>query len=306
MYPLKFQPIYKQMLWGGSKFQSLYNREIPGADTGESWDLSCHRSGMSVVSNGALAGKTLEQLLAEYPQEIFGSGAQPKQFPLLVKLIDANDNLSVQVHPNDDNADRAKGENGKTEAWYILAAEPGAKLIFGLIDGTTKEQFAALVATGSVEQALRQVPVKTGDIISVPAGIVHALTSGVVVAEVQQNSDTTYRIYDYNRVGTDGKGRELHVDAALRVIDFGEQPAVDFSKRSILTPFFSMGEIVVDGEHSDNTNGGYLIYIVLDGCGTISWNVGETENLTKGETILIPAAVGAVQLHGNMKILRAN
>ena len=306
MYPLKFQPIYKQMLWGGNKFLSLYDRTIPGDDTGESWDLSCHRSGMSVVSNGAFAGKTLEGLLAEYPLEIYGSGAQPKQVPLLVKLIDANDNLSVQVHPNDDNADRAKGENGKTEAWYILAAEPGAKLIFGLIDGTTKEQFATLVASGSVEQVLRQVPVKTGDIISVPAGIVHALTSGVVVAEVQQNSDTTYRIYDYNRVGADGKGRELHVEAALRVIDFGEQPAVDFSKRAILTPFFSMGEIVVNGKYYDDTNGSYLIYIVLDGSGDISWNEGETENIRRGETILIPAAVGKVELRGDMKILRAD
>jgi len=306
MYPLKFKPIYKQMLWGGNKFCSLYNREIPGDDTGESWDLSCHRSGMSVVSNGVLAGKTLEQLLAEYPVEIYGNGAQPKQFPLLVKLIDANDNLSVQVHPNDDNADRAKGENGKTEAWYILAADPGAQLIFGLVDGTTKEQFAALVATGSVEQVLRQVPVKQGDIISVPAGIVHALTSGVVVAEVQQNSDTTYRIYDYNRLGADGKGRELHVDAALRVIDFGEQPAVDFSKRAIQTPFFAMEELVVDGEYCDNTNGSYLIYIVLDGGGAVSWNDGETESITKGETILVPAAVGKIVLQGNAKILRAN
>ncbi|MFA6075305.1 MAG: type I phosphomannose isomerase catalytic subunit [Negativicutes bacterium] len=306
MYPLKFKPIYKQMLWGGKKFQSLYNREIPGTDTGESWDLCCHCNGMSVVSNGALAGKTLEELLAQCPDEIYGCGMQPKQFPLLVKLIDANDNLSVQVHPNDDNADRANGESGKTEAWYILAAEPGAKLIFGLTAGTTKEQFAELVKIGAVEQVLRQVPVKTGDIISVPAGIVHALTSGVVVAEVQQNSDTTYRIYDYNRVGADGKTRELHVDAALRVIDFGEQPDVDFSVRAIQTPFFSLEEIVINGERCDNTNGGYLIYIILAGGGKITWADGQAEEVNCGETILVPAAVGEITLQGNMKILRTN
>lgn len=304
MYPLKFKPIYKQMLWGGNRLKMLFNRSIPGEDTGESWDLSCHRSGMSEVSNGEFAGRTIGELLERYPREIYGKKPLAKQFPLLVKLIDANDNLSVQVHPNDANADRAKGESGKTEAWYILSAEPGAQLIFGLNDGITKERFTELVANDSVEQALRLVPVKTGDIISVPAGVVHALTSGVVVAEVQQSSDTTYRIFDYNRVDAQGKSRELHVDAALRVIDFGRQPDCDFSPRAISTPFFSMAEIVVDGEYRDDTCDGYIIYIVLAGSGEISWGNNDVEVLNSGETVLVPAALGKIKLSGKLKLLR--
>lgn len=226
MYPLKFHPVYKEKIWGGDALARLFGRRLPSNKVGESWEIAAHPHGQSIVSKGPLAGTPLAELLRSSPREIMGRTplADDGRFPLLVKLLDCNDWLSVQVHPDDEYARTHEGDLGKQESWVVLYAAPGAQIVYGLQPGTTRAEFAAAIADNRVEQYLHKVNVKAGDVFSVPAGTVHALGRGVVVAEIQQNSDTVYRVYDWGRLGADGKPRELHVAKALDVIDFTRAP----------------------------------------------------------------------------------
>ncbi|CUH97779.1 hypothetical protein P22_3923 [Propionispora sp. 2/2-37] len=304
MYPFKFQPVYKSLVWGGTRLQQLFARELPGAAIGESWEICTRENGMSVVANGGWAGKTLQELLAAHPREILGErNAAAGNFPLLVKFIDANDNLSVQVHPSDEYAFRVEREPGKTEAWYVLAARENAQIVYGLKAGISRERFIQAVASSTVGDMLRTVPVKAGDMIFVPAGLVHALLEGVVVCEVQQNSDTTYRVYDYDRPGTDGKPRELHVNKALDVIDFDLQPEADFSNNRIACEYFSMETCRIAGEQQENTNNHYLIFSFTSGKGNILYQ-GFSEAVKAGDTILIPACLDTVTLQGDLQYIK--
>jgi len=233
MYPLKFHPVYKEKIWGGDALARLFGRQLPSRRVGESWEIAAHPHGQSIVSNGPLAGTALVDLLKSRRDEIMGKtplvpvagGGDRERFPLLIKLLDCNDWLSVQVHPDDEYARAHEGELGKTESWVVLYAAPGAQIVYGLEPGTTRDEFAAAIAQNRVEEYLHKVEVRAGDIFSVPSGTVHALGRGVVVAEIQQNSDTVYRVYDWGRLGDDGKPRELHVEKALSVIDFSFSPA---------------------------------------------------------------------------------
>ncbi len=228
-YPLLFDPIFKEMMWGSNRLKTIYHRNIPSDHTGESWDVSCREKEMSVISNGPNKGKTLLEVINTDKFGYMGDEFADIYFPLLVKIIDANDYLSVQVHPDDAYAQRVENyELGKNEMWYILHAPENATLIIGLKDHVSKDDFAS--ALGNIkpdgegsehfENLLNRLPVKRGDMINIPAGLLHAITPGVVLAEIQQNSDITYRVYDYNRKGLDGKPRELHTAKALDVIDF--------------------------------------------------------------------------------------
>jgi len=237
-YPLLLTPIYKPMLWGGNRLNTLYNRNSPFEKTGESWDISCRPQEMGIIENGPAAGQTLEAFIAQDRAGILGTRlANQPGFPLLVKIIDANASLSVQVHPGDDFAKGLAGgkthpsgistggqwqaaDTGKTEMWYILTPPTDGHLIIGLKPGITPAALRTAYENGTVESCLNHLPVAAGDIINIPAGLVHALTPGVMVAEVQQNSDITYRIYDYNRLGPDGKPRDLHIEESLAVADF--------------------------------------------------------------------------------------
>lgn len=223
--PLKFAPVYQPKIWGGRNLERVFHRFLPPGKIGESWEISMHRSGRSVVVEPAeLAGWTLEQLCQKYPQEIIGG--EQRDFPLMVKLIDAQDVLSVQVHPDDDYAVRNNTtEPGKTEMWYVLAADPGAKLIYGLKPGTTRERLERAIASGTVSECLNEITVKPGDCFFIPAGAVHALGAGILVLEIQQTSDAVYRIFDWNRTDDQGRPRPLHVRQALEVIDFTFDPA---------------------------------------------------------------------------------
>ena len=225
LYPLTFVPQLRHYIWGGRNLERLYGRKLPPGTTAESWEISGHPAAATVVEDGPLAGRSLPSLLASLGERLVGTRAQwalqRDKFPLLVKLLDANRNLSVQVHPDDAYALRHEGgELGKTEMWYVLHAEPGAKLIFGLRRGVTRESFRRALAEGRLESQLHYLPVQAGDAIFVAAGSVHALLKGTVVAEIQQNSDVTYRVYDWGRLGADGKPRPLHVEKALAVINF--------------------------------------------------------------------------------------
>ncbi|MBT3389141.1 MAG: class I mannose-6-phosphate isomerase [Chloroflexi bacterium] len=227
LYPLTFIPVLKDYIWGGRNLEK-WGRELPFEGViAESWEIAGHQDGITVVANGSLAGKPITDLLAELGTDLIGSNSawalDNHKFPLLVKLLDANRPLSVQVHPDDAYAQTYEGgEMGKTEMWVVLHAEPGAELILGVKNGTTPEIFRRAIQTGQVENYLHRLSVQAGDHICVPAGTLHAIMDGVLIAEIQRNSNITYRVFDWNRLGVDGKPRPLHVDKAMDVINFNQ------------------------------------------------------------------------------------
>lgn len=316
LYPLKFTPVYKDYVWGGRGLEKL-GRTLPEGIVAESWEISCHKNGVSIVSNGALAGTDLPGLIGRYGRELVGNALSDRdveKFPLLIKLIDADKNLSVQVHPDDGYArTHENGEYGKNEMWYIIAAKPGSKLVYDVKPGTTRESFAQAVKQGRVEECLRSIEVSPGDAVYIPAGLVHAIGQGILLAEVQQNSDTTYRVYDYGR--TD---RQLHIEKALEVIDFN--PAgrkekyrglkIDLGGGSskafvVACRYFAVEAWEINGPVNTLASGEkFHIYTFTEGAGTISWD-GGTETVKAGESLLIPASLGRYGFEGHLKGIRA-
>jgi mannose-6-phosphate isomerase len=228
LYPLTFRPIFKDRIWGGRALEQLYKKQLPPKTLiGESWEISDRPGDASVVTNGPLAGKDLRWLMEHHERELLGDAKSANgRFPLLIKILDAQEKLSLQVHPPAQKAAELKGEP-KTEAWYIAAAAPGAELYVGLKNGVTRAEFEQKIKTGAVAECFHRVPVRAGDTMFLPSGRVHAIGAGLVIFEIQQNSDTTYRVFDWNRVGTDGKPRDLHVAQSLASIDFNDfEPAL--------------------------------------------------------------------------------
>ena len=224
LYPLTFTPVLKDYIWGGRNLEHLFGRSLPPGRIAESWDIAAHEDGTTVADNGRFANKTLTELQAELGLDLIGRNCawayERGKFPLLIKLLDAQQHLSVQVHPDDDYAQKHEGnELGKTEMWVVLHAEPDAAVILGVKAGTTPELFRQAIAGGRLEPYLHHIPVQAGDVVCVPAGSLHAILGGLVIAEIQQNSNTTYRVYDWNRL-QNGQPRPLHVDKALDVINF--------------------------------------------------------------------------------------
>jgi mannose-6-phosphate isomerase len=221
LYPLIFRPIFKERVWGGRAIERLYGKKLPaGVPIGESWEISDRPGDASVIANGPLAGKDLRWLMEHHERELLGDAKSANgRFPLLIKILDAQEKLSLQVHPPAHKAAELKGEP-KTEAWYIADAAPGAELYVGLKQGVTPAEFETKIKTGAVAECFHRVPVKAGDTMFLPSGRVHAIGAGLVIFEIQQNSDTTYRVFDWNRVGLDGKPRDLHVAESLASIDF--------------------------------------------------------------------------------------
>lgn len=304
MYPLKFEPVYKEMIWGGQTLESLFGRKLPSQQVGESWELCTHRHGMSYIINGLWQGKTLAEVIEQQPEAMLGTAYKgTAEFPLLIKYLDANDHLSIQVHPDDGYAWAVEHERGKTEAWYVLHAGQGAQIVYGLRDAVSKEQFSRAIAGGEIESALRYVNVRQGDLILIPAGTVHSLLKGVVVCEVQQNSDATYRIHDFNRLGADGKPRELHIEKALDVIRFGGQPALDFAGESISCPYFTVRKWEVKQTALDHPQGRFLVYCILAGKGRIAGG-GVVTPVQPGDTVLLPACLETVEISGELSLLR--
>lgn len=304
IYPLQLKPVYKEVLWGGRSLEQLFARTLPSPRVGESWELCTHEHGTSIVANGCWEDLSLTEVIARQPAAILGKAYQNlTRLPLLIKYIDANDHLSIQVHPGEAEARTAEGEAGKSEAWYIVKADDDAEIVFGLAEGTTRETFQQAIQAGGVERLLRRVKVQTGDMVFVPAGTVHALLKGLVVCEIQQNSDTTYRIYDYDRLDSQGNKRPLHLDRALEVIRFDEQPAVEFSRSGLICPYFSVEKWEIHGTREDRPGERFVAYCVLRGQGSVSGN-GVTVELRAGATVLLPAALPAVHLAGELTLLR--
>lgn len=315
-YPLLFQPEFKERVWGGRALEQ-FGLTPPEGHIGEGWMIADHPNGTTTVVNGELAGQGLDQIREQLGKEWFGSkGFSEKngRFPLLIKLLDCNDNLSVQVHPTDDYQGLPKGELGKTEMWYVLDAKPGAKIIYGLKDGVTRESMKEALENGTVMDTLREVSVEAGDTFYIPAGTVHALCAGVVVAEIQQNSDTTYRIYDYDRPGLDGKPRELHIEDSLNVTAFDGSGATTMKTDGLTagqwlqlakSPYFIVEKGIVDGAWNlATTPESFTILVICEGSGTMSWNSGSME-YKAGQCFLLPANLGSYTLEGQATVLRS-
>lgn len=320
LYPLRFESLYYQKVWGGRRLQTELGRSLPpGEPVGESWEVADHSHGRSVIANGPLRGTTLHQIVQEHPEGVLGAGASHSgAFPLLVKYIDADDRLSVQVHPDDTYAQTRAGEHGKTEMWYVLHADPGAELIAGLAPGTTRDIFLAALREGDPAGLLHHFPVRAGDSIFIPAGRIHAILPGLVILEIQQNSDTTFRLYDWGRMGLDGHPRPLHVDEATAVAnwyDYTPQPGVvsrETGNTAIRTelaacPYFIVDKLDLTGEWGiDSFGATFSILNCVAGSGELRWE-GGSESLDFADTLLIPAALPRVTLvpHGHCAVVRS-
>jgi mannose-6-phosphate isomerase len=308
LYPLKFSPILKDKIWGGTKLKSLFNKPAETDKLGESWELSGYEGDESVVTNGFLAGNNLTELIEIYMGELIGDTIYDEfglSFPLLFKLIDANENLSIQVHPNDEVAAKRHNSFGKTEMWYVVDADPGSELIIGFTDECSRETYLKAMAEDRVEDLLHKVKVSKGDVFFIPAGRVHAIGKGVVVAEIQQSSDITYRIYDYKRKDDNGNERELHTEEALDVINFeaSKQPKTIYTPLlNETTPLITCDYFTtnllrfdkqIDRQYAKIDS--FVAYMCLEGNFTIEFEGNITE-VSKGDTILIPASIDELTL----------
>ncbi|WP_028612096.1 type I phosphomannose isomerase catalytic subunit [Paenibacillus harenae] len=315
-YPLQFKPEMKERIWGGRALEG-FGLELPKGSIGEGWMIGDHPNGTTKVMNGELAGTGLDEIREAYGREWFGTkGFSEKngRFPLLIKLLDCNDDLSVQVHPTDAYEGLPAGELGKTEMWYILDAKPGAKIIYGLKDGVDRAAMEAAIAEGRIMDTLQEVSVGAGDAFYIPAGTVHALCSGVVVAEIQQNSDTTYRLYDYDRPGLDGKLRELHIGDSLNVIAYTGAGAQRMKTDNAVagewlniasSPYFIVEKGIVSAPWPLVTSReSFVILVVAEGEGRLKWADGE-QPVKAGECFLLPATLGSYELSGSMTVLRS-
>ncbi|WAA09289.1 mannose-6-phosphate isomerase, class I [Fervidibacillus albus] len=311
--PLFLQPVFQERIWGGTALRDQYGYEIPSDRTGECWAISGHPNGQSIVKNGTYAGKTLGELWMSN-RELFGN-LEGDVFPLLTKILDANADLSVQVHPDDTYAKiNENGELGKTECWYIIDCKEGAELVFGHT-AKTKEEFVRQIEEGNWDQLLRRVPIKQGDFFYVPSGSIHALCEGTLVLETQQSSDTTYRVYDYDRTDANGNKRELHLDKAIDVTTVPHrdpQLNITTEKREgaeittfVQANYFSVYKWDITGDfHYDQTHP-FLLMSVLSGAGSLEVN-GKSYPLEKGDHFVIPATIDQLMMKGELELIVAH
>ncbi|MFC1765873.1 type I phosphomannose isomerase catalytic subunit [Planctomycetota bacterium] len=308
-YPLTFEPIFKSRIWGGQRLKQVFDKKLPADEKiGESWELADLPQDKSTIANGAWTGRSLGEIVALHALDITGSVDSVGPFPLLIKLLDAQTALSVQVHPDAKTCRRTGKGDPKTECWYIMQADPGAFIYKGLKSGTTRAAFTQAIGTGSVENLLQKVPVRVGECHFLPSGTTHAIGSGLLIAEIQQPSDTTYRVFDFNRLGTDGKPRELHVTDALESIHFDQDPGVlpvTTVGRLVDSEVFTVdkghqiqgsqvllsagvmrililldGEVLLTGTFADVTVYGGMCVLIPATCETVMHFTEETEYLT--------------------------
>jgi mannose-6-phosphate isomerase len=302
MYPLKFKPILKTIVWGGEKIAPYKEIETDQKHIGESWELSGVHGNESVVAEGPLAGRSIADLVKQYKGELIGSHVYENtgdEFPLLIKFIDALTDLSIQVHPNDELAAKRHNSKGKTEMWYVVDAEPGAHLLAGLTEHITPEEYAAKVADGTITDVLARHEVHPGDVFFLPAGRIHAICGGCFIAEIQQTSDITYRIYDYGRLGLDGKPREVHTELAKDAIDYKVYdnyrteytPVQNEEVEVVSCQYFttSIYDLTLPYAKDLSELDSFLVVMCLSGRGTLEVD-GEEITVHQGETVLVPAS----------------
>lgn len=307
--PLFLDYVFKEKIWGGNKLKEQFNYPIPSDQTGELWAISAHKNGASTITNGEHKGKTLDALFASH-KELFGNSTE-EVFPLLTKIIDAHSDLSVQVHPDDTYGMEHEGELGKTECWYVIDAEEGSEIVYGH-HAQTKEELAQAIEQGDWDTLLTRVKVKAGDFFYVPSGTIHAIGGGVMILETQQSSDTTYRVYDYDRIQDDGQTRELHIEDSLAVTTVPHtSPALNLktTKTNALTrtelvsnAFFAVEEWKVDGKASFEKEAPYTLISILDGKGTLEID-GQSYPCEKGDHFILPSPVANWTLDGEFHII---
>ena len=316
MLPVKLIPPVKDYIWGGTKLKEDYSIETDLPKAAEAWMLSCHKDGQGIIAGGAYDGRTLESVIEDEGKAILGSrAARFDYFPVLIKLIDAKDNLSVQVHPDNEYARIHEGEYGKTEAWYILECEEGASLIYGFQKSISREEMRERIENNTLLEVVNRVPVHRGDLFFIDSGTLHAIGKGILLAEVQQNSNTTYRVYDYGRIGADGKPRPLHIAKALDVTrceppthavgPAGKPECHDgyISTLQAACDFFTFRTLDIDGKASFTADqSSFVSLVILDGSGSFSYDGGEM-SLRKGESVFIPAGAGEYTLSGKIQVL---
>lgn len=313
---LKLTAPCKDYIWGGNRLREEYGKKLDSDKIAESWELSCHKDGQSVIADGEFGGKTLSDYIEAKGKKVLGTNCgRFEYFPILIKLIDAKDNLSVQVHPSNDYAMRVEGEYGKTEMWYIVDCDEGAELLYGFKHEISKEEFSERIKNNTLLEVTNNVPVHKGDVFFIESGTLHAIGKGILIAEIQQNSNTTYRIYDYGRVGKDGKPRELHVDKAVDVTELvppkypttaqGAPEAVEGGTKTLLRSceYFNVNKLEVDGTvkllASDKS---FNSLLVLEGEVTVS-TAAETVTAKKGDSLFIDAGTGAYTVTGKGEVI---
>ncbi|MGP6139854.1 mannose-6-phosphate isomerase, class I [Jeotgalibaca sp. A127] len=303
--PLFIQPVLQEKMWGGTKLRDIYGYNIPSEHTGECWAISAHPDGVGTIVNGAYTGVGLDELYKTQP-ELFGNPSSPV-FPLLTKIIDAADALSVQVHPDDVYGMEHEGELGKTECWYIIDADEGAEIIYGH-NALSQEEFAEKVQAGAWNELLRYVPVKRGDFFFVPSGTIHAIGAGITILETQQSSNTTYRVYDFDRVEKNGQTRELHIQKSLDVTTFPHVDAKnDFVIGDTVTTFieseyFNVYKWNVTESFTYKQVAPYTLVSVLEGDGVLEV-AGESYAIMKGMHFILPNGIADVTVNGNFEML---
>lgn len=308
LYPLKFKPILKNKIWGGQKLGSVLDKSIGDTkNCGESWEISGVEGNISLVSEGELKGKNLVELIDQFKGDLIGEEVYQKfgsKFPLLIKFIDANDDLSIQVHPNDELAKKRHNSFGKTEMWYVVAAEQGATLISGFNKPTNKEEYLEVFKNGNLTEILKREEVQDDDVFFLPAGRVHTIGKGLLIAEIQQTSDVTYRIYDFDRVDADGNGRELHVEEAVDAIDYSfyeeYKTVYDRDSKEVEignSEYFITQRLLINASISRDYSSfdSCIILMCLEGDGEINYNDGSA-SYKLGDSILIPNSINKIEI----------
>ena len=313
IYPLQFKPILKERIWGGEKLKTVLNKPIISDRTGESWEISTIDRDVSIVSNGTLAGKSLLDLIDSSPEEILGTEVYKrfgKQFPLLFKYLDAREDLSIQVHPNDELAKKRHSSFGKTEMWYIMQADENARIIVGFKEKSNANEYLENLKNKTLLSILDDIKVKAGDVFFLETGTVHAIGAGLVVAEIQQTSDITYRLYDFDRIDAAGNQRELHIGLALDAINYNNvdthkkyNTELNQSNTVVDCPYFTTNFIPLEGKISiHKTGNSFTVFMCVEG--SFEMEFGDIKfQYTKGDTILIPAALKTFILNGKASVL---
>lgn len=312
-YPLQFKTIIKDRIWGGTKLKTVLNKPINSETSGESWEISTVQNDVSIVKNGFFEGKSLNELIDLYPNEILGKQVNQrfnKQFPLLFKFIDAKDDLSIQVHPNDELAKKRHGTFGKTEMWYVMQADTDARLIVGFKQKSSPQEYLENLKNKTLETILDSKKIQQGDVFFLETGTVHAIGAGTVIAEIQQTSDITYRIYDFERVDSNGNQRELHIENAMDAINFNVvNTQIEYfknqntSNKVVHCQYFNTNFISLKGSlEIENIKDSFLVYMCVEGTFKIIFENSST-SYQKGDTVLIPAQLKNLHLTGNASLL---
>ena len=312
-YPLLFDPIFKERIWGGTKLKEVLNKSFESNQIGESWELSTVENDISIVVNGVFKGLNLSQLIEKYPTEVLGAKSIQYfgyNFPLLFKFLDAKEDLSIQVHPNDALAKERHQSFGKTEMWYVIQADVNARLVVGFKDKTNKKEYQEHLENKTLVTILNETPVKEGDAFFLETGTVHAIGAGVLIAEIQQTSDITYRLYDWDRVDANGEGRELHTNLALDAINFETtNTKINYKNTAnklvtlVEWPFFKTNILQISGKYNwKKTKESFTVLMCTKGSFTINMLNFQAE-FKKGDTLLIPAILDGFQIIGEVSLL---